>query len=83
MCKASIAEKDRVVQLQTQHDRELKEGGKVTRMEEEAKELEKVVIKLHMQAEIKEGSIKDKKAARDASAHELSEVRTPLVLSPL
>ena len=51
-------------------------------MEEEAKELE-VVIKLHMQAKIKEGSIKDKKAARDASAHELSEVRMPLVLSPL
>jgi hypothetical protein len=52
-------------------------------MEEEAKELEKVVIKLHMQAVVKEGSIKDKQAARDASAHELSEVRTPLVLSPL
>ena len=66
-----------------QRDRELKEGGKVTRMEEEAKELEKVVIKLHMQAKIKEGSIKDKKAARDASAHKLSEVRMPLVLSPL
>ena len=52
-------------------------------MEEEAKELEKVVIKLHMQAKIKEGSIKDKKAARDASAHKLSEVRTPLILGSL
>jgi hypothetical protein len=44
-------------------DRELKKGGKVTRLEEEAKELEKAVIKLHTQAEIKEGTIKDEESA--------------------
>ena len=47
------------VDVQTQRDHELKKGGKVPRMEEEAKELEKVIIKLHTQAEIKEGVIKD------------------------
>jgi hypothetical protein len=53
-------------------------------MEEEAKELEKAVIKLRTQAEIKEGTIKDEEAARDASARELNEVRTcPHSLPPL
>ena len=79
---ASVAE-NHWVNVQTQRDRALKKGCKVTRMEDEAKELEKAVIKLRTQAEIKEGSIKDEIAARDASAHELSEVRTPLILSPL
>ena len=61
--------------MQTQRDRELKKGGKVPRMEEEARRLEKVVIKLRTQAEIKEGVIKDEEAAREASGRELSEVR--------
>ena len=46
--EAGVAEKNRV-DVQTQRDRELKKGGKVTRMEEEAKELGKVVIKLRTQ----------------------------------
>jgi len=71
--EAGVAEKNRT-EVQAQRDRELKKGGKVTRMEEEAKELEKVVIKLRTQAEIKEGTIKDEEAARDASERELSEV---------
>ena len=79
---ASVAENN-WVNVQTQRDRALKKGCKVTRMEDEAKQLEKAVIKLRTQAEIKEGSIKDEIAAWDASAHELSEVRTPLILSPL
>jgi len=72
--EAGVAEKNRV-DVQTQRDRELKKGGKLTRMEEEAKELEKVVIKLRTQTEIKEGTIKDEEAAREASGRELSEVR--------
>jgi structural maintenance of chromosome 2 len=40
---ASVAEKNRV-NVQMQCDRELKNGGKVTRMEGEAKELQKTVI---------------------------------------
>jgi structural maintenance of chromosome 2 len=43
--EAGVVEKNRV-DVQTQRDHELKEGGKVTRMEEEAKELERVVVKL-------------------------------------
>jgi hypothetical protein len=72
--EAGVAEKNRL-DVQTQRDREQKKGGKITRMEEEAKELEKAVIKLRTQAEIKEGSIKDEEAARDVSGRELSEVR--------
>jgi structural maintenance of chromosome 2 len=78
--EAGVAEKNRV-DVQTQRDRELKKGGKVTRMEEEAKELEKVVVKLRTQAEIKEGTIKDEETARDASSHELGEVRVSLFSS--
>jgi structural maintenance of chromosome 2 len=72
--EAGVAEKNRV-DIQARRDRELKKGGKATRLEEEAKELEKVVIKLRTQAEIKEGTIKDEEAARDASGRELNEVR--------
>jgi structural maintenance of chromosome 2 len=46
MCEAGITEKN-WVDLQMQHDCKLKKGGNVTSMEEEAKELEMVVIKLH------------------------------------
>jgi structural maintenance of chromosome 2 len=74
--EAGVAETNRV-DVQTQRDRELKKGGKITRMEEAAKELEKAVVKLRTQAEIKEGTIKDEEVARDASARELSEVRVP------
>ena len=63
--------------------RELKKGSKVTRMEEEAKEFEKAVVKLRTQAEIKEGTIKDEETARDASERELREVRMSLFSSAL
>ena len=49
-------------------------------MEEETKELDKVVIKLRTQAEIKEGAIKDEEAAREASVRELSQVRASSLL---
>ncbi len=80
--EATVAEANRV-DVQRQRDRELKKGGKITRMEEEAKELEKVVVKLRTQAEIKEGTIKDEEAACDASARELSDVRlSPCLFFP-
>ncbi|KAH9957622.1 hypothetical protein BC827DRAFT_1385516 [Russula dissimulans] len=75
---AAVAEKNRG-EVQAQRDRDLKKGGKVTRMEEEAKELEKVVIKLRTQAEIKEGTIKDEETAREATGRELSETRVDAV----
>ena len=55
--EAGVAEKNRV-DVQIQCNRELKNGRKVMRMEAEAKELGKVVIKLRTKAEIKEGAIK-------------------------
>ena len=42
--EAGVADKDRV-DVRIRRDRELKKGGKVTRMEEEAKEFGKVMIK--------------------------------------
>ncbi|KAI0289102.1 condensin complex subunit SMC2 [Russula brevipes] len=75
--EAGVAEKNRV-DVQKQRDHELKKGGKVTRMEEEAKELEKAVVKLRTQAEIKEGTIRDEEAARDSSGRELSELEAAL-----
>jgi structural maintenance of chromosome 2 len=78
--EAGVAEKNRL-DVQAQRDRELKKGGKVTRLEEEARELEKAVIKLRTQAEIKEGTIKDEESARDASGRELSEVRASVSVS--
>ncbi len=77
--EAGVADKNRV-DVQTQRDRELKKGGKVMRMEEEAKELEKVVIKLCTQAETKEGAIKDEEAAQEVSGRELSKVRPSSLL---
>ena len=44
-CETGAAEKNRA-DMQTECDRELKKGEKILRMEGEAKELEKVVIKL-------------------------------------
>jgi hypothetical protein len=57
-----------------------KMSGKVTRMEEDSKELEKVVIKLRTQAETKEGAIKDEEAVWEVSGRKLSEVRLSSVL---
>lgn len=80
--EAGVAEKNRL-DVQAQRDRELKKGGKVTRLEEEAKELEKAVIKSRTQAEIKEGTIKDEETALEASRREFSEVRASVLCPPI
>ncbi|KAI0264934.1 condensin complex subunit SMC2 [Gloeopeniophorella convolvens] len=71
--ETASAEKSRT-EVQAQRDRELKKGGRVPRMEEEVKELEKVLIKLRTQAEIKEGTIADEERGREESVRELSEL---------
>jgi hypothetical protein len=58
ICKADIPEENRV-DVQAQCDREIKMGGKVTRMGEDPNELEKFVIKLRTQ----EGNVRDLKRA--------------------
>jgi structural maintenance of chromosome 2 len=72
--EVGVADKDRV-DVRIRRDGELRKGGKVTRMEEEAREFGKVMIKSCTQAEIKEGTTKDEEAPREASGLELSEVR--------
>jgi len=49
-------------------------------MEEEVKELEKVMVKLRAQADIREAAIKNEEPAREASRYELSEVRASSLL---
>ena len=72
--EAGVAEANRV-DVPTQRDSEPMTSGRFTQLEEEAKEVEKVVIKLRAQAVIGEGVIENEEAAREASNHELSEVR--------
>lgn len=72
--EAGVAEEN-LVYVPMQRDRELMKGGRFTGLEEEAKEVEKVVIKSGTQAVIREGVIEDEEAAREASGTELSEVR--------
>jgi len=72
--EAGVAEANRV-DVPTQRDSEPMTGGRFTQLEEEAKEVEKVVIKLRAQAVIREGAIENEEAAQEASNHELSEVR--------
>jgi len=65
-CEAGVMEKN-WVDVQMQHDCKLKKSGKVTWVEEEAKELGKVMIKLCTKSGIKEGAIKDEEAAQEVS----------------
>jgi len=60
------------VDIQMQCDRKLKKTRKVTQVEEEAKELGKVVIKLCTKSEIKEGTIKNEEAAWEVSGMSLA-----------
>jgi hypothetical protein len=76
---AGAAEKNRV-DVQTQCDRKLEMGGKITRTAEEAKEHEKIVIKLRTQAETREGVMKDEEVVREASGRDLREVRASSIL---
>jgi len=71
--EAGITEENRV-HVPMQRDREPIKGGRFTRLEEESKEVEKVVIKLRTQTVIREGVIEDEEAAREASGNELCEV---------
>ena len=57
--EAGVAAKD-LVDVQTPS--RLKKGGKVTRTEEEVKEVEMVVTKLRTQAGVKDGTIKNEEA---------------------
>jgi hypothetical protein len=73
MREAGVAEKNRV-DVQTQRDRKLKKGGRVTRMEAEAKELETVATKLRIQSRDRRGRHHGRGGCA-GGIRELSEVR--------
>ena len=75
------AEND-VKEVEVKRDKEMKKGGKFKQREEEVAELEKVLVKIRTQVDIKNGSVKDeesKAAGLDAELKEVSRYRIFLV----
>ncbi|THH15903.1 hypothetical protein EW146_g4642 [Bondarzewia mesenterica] len=75
-CSAAERDAERVKALR---DKELKKGGKFKKLEEEVAELEKVLVKVRTQVEIKNATITDeegKVTALEAERKELEELRT-------
>jgi structural maintenance of chromosome 2 len=58
-------------------DREMRKGGKLKQREEEVAELEKVLVKLRTQVDIKQTTIKDEDSKVTTLDNELSEVSNP------
>lgn len=73
------AEKD-TEQVQAQRDKELKKGGKYKKLEE-VSELEKVLVKIRTQVEIKTGTVADEDKKADALQAELKEVCVPKIIT--
>lgn len=67
------AERD-TEQVQAQRDKELKKGGKYKKLEEEVSELEKALVKIRTQCEIKTGTIADEDKKSSALQAEFQEV---------
>ncbi|EPQ53318.1 condensin complex subunit SMC2 [Gloeophyllum trabeum ATCC 11539] len=65
-------------QLNAQRDKELKKGGKFKKLEEEVGELEKVLVKIRTQVEIKEGTISDEEGKVMTLEKELKETEEAL-----
>lgn len=76
----AAAEKD-ISMVQAQREKEMKKGGKFKRLEEEVGELEKAVVKVRTQVEIKNGTISDEEGKVKGLQRELQEVRQLLCLS--
>lgn len=71
------AEED-VKEVEAKRDKEMKKGGKFKQREEEVAELEKVLVKIRTQVDIKNGSVKDeesKAAGLDAEMKEVGRYR--------
>ena len=76
------AAEDDVKEVEVKRDKEMKKGGKFKQREEEVGELEKVLVKIRTQVDIKNGSVKDeesKAAGLDAELKEVSRYRIFLV----
>lgn len=70
------AERD-VEAVKAQREKEMKKGGKFKKLEEEVGELEKALVKIKTQAEIKSGTISDEEEKVRELEKELQEVRKP------
>lgn len=73
------AAEDDVKEVEAKRNKEMRKGGKFKQREEEVAELEKVLVKIRTQVDIKNGSVKDeesKAAELDAELKEVSKYRT-------
>jgi structural maintenance of chromosome 2 len=68
------AERD-IEQTTAQRDRELKKGGRYKQLEEQVAEMEKTLVKVRTQVEIKQDGIKSEEAKLDKLEEERKEVR--------
>ncbi|KAI0052778.1 condensin complex subunit SMC2 [Auriscalpium vulgare] len=72
--KESQAAEKTAERVRGQRDNELKKGGKFKKMEEEVAELDKIIVKLHTQVEIKNGTIADEESKVSGLAAEVQEL---------
>ena len=71
--EGEAAEKD-LKEVEGKRDAEMKKGGKFKKREEEVAELEKVLVKIRTQVDIKNGSVGDEEGKAKALETELKEV---------
>jgi hypothetical protein len=64
-------------------EQEMKKGGKIKKREEEVAELDKVLVKIRTQVEIKNGVIADEEGKVKESARELEDVSLVVITSML
>ena len=68
------ASEKRVIEVTKQRDAELKKGGKLTKLEERVKELDKELTKMKTQEELKASSIKEETSRAAAIKEQIAEV---------
>ncbi|GBE85556.1 Structural maintenance of chromosomes protein [Sparassis crispa] len=68
----------RAEEVQAQREKELRKGGKFKKLEDEVGELEKVLVKIRTQVEIKTGTISDEDGKADGKENELKELQETL-----
>ncbi|KAI0067407.1 condensin complex subunit SMC2 [Artomyces pyxidatus] len=76
--KEVLAAERSVVEVQTQRDRELKKGGKLKKMEDDVAELEKVLVKIKTQVDLKNEGIADELGKAEDLGREMKELEGSL-----
>ncbi|OCH89946.1 condensin complex subunit SMC2 [Obba rivulosa] len=72
------AAEKQMAEVEAQRDKELKKGGKFKKLEEQVGELEKDLVKIKAQVQIKEESIKEEQASMQASEQDLETAKEQL-----